>query len=54
MVYNKWLDSLEGHHAATQVYIALSHSRPTKFEIDKRLREAYNNYTERQGRKHAY
>jgi hypothetical protein len=44
LTYNEWLDSTDGYHAASGVYLLLAASRPTKFEIDKHLRVAYNAY----------
>jgi hypothetical protein len=42
--YNEWLNSVEGKQAASGVYLILSSMRPSKFEIDRLLRQAYNEY----------
>ncbi len=44
LVFNEWLDTVEGRHSASSVYLSLSGTRPSKFELDKRLREEYERY----------
>lgn len=42
--YNQWLDTIGGTLTVTKIYQGMAYAAPSKFELDREVRKAYEEY----------